>query len=221
MNTNLKKLIDQGESRQLELPEPALREALLNAIGHRDYLENANIQVYIFSDRIEITNPGGFPPGMTYADLGKKSKPRNYLLFSMMQRMGLVEKAGTGFLRIRQAMDEYELDYPTIEADENWFSIIFKRPDLQAGTYEGRNGLTPQKTPLKTPQKTPLKILTDLEKNILNEIVKNPSVSRNEIAKSLDISSYTVKEYLEKLKRKKIIERVGSARGGYWEVLEY
>jgi len=113
-------------------------------------------------------------------------------------------------------MDEYKLDYPTIEANENWFTIIFKRPDLQAATFEGRNGITPQKTPLKTPQK----ILTDLERKILEEIVSNPSISRNEIAAALNISPDTVKEYLGKLKRKQIITRVGSARGGYWEVVE-
>jgi predicted HTH transcriptional regulator len=54
--------------------------------------------------------------------------------------MGPVEKAGTGFLRISQAMEEYKLDYPTIEANQNWFTIIFKRPDLQVATHERRNG---------------------------------------------------------------------------------
>ena len=47
---------------KLELPEEALREALLNAIVHRDYFSNAEVQVYIFKDRLEIVNPGGLVP---------------------------------------------------------------------------------------------------------------------------------------------------------------
>jgi len=49
----------------------------------------------------------------------------NKLLFGLLQRMNLVEKAGTGILRIRNAMKEYKLEKPKIETDENWFTIIF------------------------------------------------------------------------------------------------
>src|SRR3989339_608646 len=121
---------------KLELPEEALREALLNAIVHRDYFSNAKIQIYIFKDRLEIVNPGGLVPGIKFSDLGKKSLSRNKLLFGLLQRMNLVEKAGTGILRIRNAMKEYKLEKPKIETDENWFTIIFKRPDLQKESYE-------------------------------------------------------------------------------------
>jgi len=49
----------------LELPEEALREAVLNAIAHRDYRSTSNIQVHIFQDRVEIINPGGLVPGLS------------------------------------------------------------------------------------------------------------------------------------------------------------
>ena len=200
---------------KLELPESALREAILNAIAHRNYFLNANIQVYIFSDRVEITNPGGLPPGMSYADLGKKSMPRNFLLFGLMQRMGLVEKVGTGILRMNHAMKEYGLEKPVMEADENWFTIVFKRPELERESFEGRGKTTPQKTPQKTTQK----ILTGLEGKVLDAIINDPSVSRNGIALVLSISPDTVKEYLERLKQKGVIKRIGPARGGHWEVV--
>ena len=200
---------------KLELPESALREAILNAIAHRNYFLNANIQVYIFSDRVEITNPGGLPPGMSYADLGKKSMPRNFLLFGLMQRMGLVEKVGTGILRMNHAMKEYRLEKPVMEADENWFTIVFKRPELERESFEGRGKTTPQKTPQKTTQK----ILTGLEGKVLDAIINDPSVSRNGIALVLSISPDTVKEYLERLKQKGVIKRIGPARGGHWEVV--
>ena len=51
----------QGRDERLELPESALREAVVNAIAHRDYRSTANAQLYIFQDRVEIVTPGGLP----------------------------------------------------------------------------------------------------------------------------------------------------------------
>ena len=70
----------QGRDERLELPESALREAVVNAIAHRNYRSTANVQVYIFQDRVEVVTPGGLPAGMREEDLGSKSVPRNPLL---------------------------------------------------------------------------------------------------------------------------------------------
>ncbi len=117
---------------KLELPENALREAVLNAIAHRNYfVAGANILVEIFSDRVEITNPGGLVKGLSRKNLGKKSLSRNNLLFGLMQRMGLVEKVGSGITRMRNAMKVSGLKPLEFDIDENWFSIIFKRPQIK------------------------------------------------------------------------------------------
>ena len=71
-----------------------------------------------------------------------------------------------------------------------------------------------------TPQVTPQVGLTNLEEKIVKEILKNPRTSRKEIANELKISSYTVKEYLEKLKGKNVIVRKGKTSSGHWEVIE-
>jgi len=196
-----------GEEK-LELPESALREAILNAIAHRNYFLNANIQVYIFSDRVEIANPGGLPPGMSYADLGKKSMPRNFLLFGLMQRMGLVEKVGTGILRMNHAMKEYNLEKPVMEADENWFTIIFRRPELERASFEGREKTTPQKTTQKTTQK------------ILGLIKENPDITRRELASIIGISEDGIKYHLTNLKNMGLLERIGHDKGGYWRIVD-
>ena len=197
---------------KLELPEDALREAILNAIAHRDYfVSGANILVEIFSDRVEITNPGGLVKGMKIEDLGKKSLSRNNLLFGLMQRLDLVEKVGSGILRMQNSMKEYGLPGPRFEVNKNWFTIIFDRPELQK----------PDEHPPEIPhRKTPQKMLTKLEKKIFNEIKKNPYISRIGIADALKISPYTVKEYLDKLKEKGYIKRIGPAKGGYWEMVD-
>ena len=97
-----------------ELPEEALREAVVNALAHRDYRSTANVQVYIFKDRVEIVSPGGLPAGMTEADLGVKSIPRNPLLFSVLHRMEAVENIGSGIKRIRTLCREYGVAEPKI-----------------------------------------------------------------------------------------------------------
>ena len=121
-----------------ELPEEAIREAVVNALAHRDYRSTANVQVYLFMDRLEIVSPGGLPAGMTEADLGIKSIPRNPLLFGILHRMEAVERIGSGIRRIRDLCREHGVAEPVIEVSESWVATTFTRPVTeprdQAGT---------------------------------------------------------------------------------------
>lgn len=115
-----------------ELPEEALREAVANAVAHRDYRSTANVHIYVFRDRIEVVSPGGLPEGMTEADLGIKSMPRNPLLFGMLYRMGVVENIGSGIKRIRELCREHGVAEPAINVSEHWVTVTFPRPAEQA-----------------------------------------------------------------------------------------
>ncbi len=130
---------------QPELPEEALREAVVNALAHRDYRSTANVQVYIFKDQVEIVSPGWLPAGMTEADLGIKSIPRNPLLFGILHRMEAVEHIGSGIRRIRNLCREYKVAEPRIEVAEHWFTIIFPRPGM--AQRKKFHDDTPQVTP--------------------------------------------------------------------------
>lgn len=198
----------------LELPEDALREALLNAIAHRNYFTTAHIQINIFADRVEVVNPGGLVPGMKYSDLGKRSMPRNSLLFGLLQRMDLIEKAGTGILRMKKAMERYLLPEPKIEADENWFTITFQRPDLQKMTIQER-----LEGPRKKVLDRVLEKVTENQKKILQQMAQNPRISSRELGEFIGISDRKVRENVRKLKDKGVIRRVGSAKGGHWVVI--
>jgi ATP-dependent DNA helicase RecG len=188
----------------LEIPEEALREAVINAIAHRDYNEKrANIQIDIFDDRVEISNPGGLVSAMKKEDFGKKSFPRNPLLFSLLKSVNLVEKIGSGIERIKQSMKQSGLPAPKFEST-SFFTVILPRP------------LTPQVAPQVAPQV----ILTELETKILKEIKKYPQISRKKIAENLMIKSDTVKEYIARLKKKNVIKRIGKTSNGFWEILK-
>jgi len=111
-----------------ELPEEALREALMNAIAHRDYRSRNHVQVRVFKDRLLIASPGGLPEGMNAGDLGTKSVPRNPLLYSMLGRMGLVGGIGTGIRRMKSLCREYGVLEPRIESSGTEVTTSFRRP---------------------------------------------------------------------------------------------
>ena len=198
----LEYIIKGGGPRQeiLEIPEEALKEALLNSLAHRDYFDSgAGIFVEMFDDRIEIYNKGKLL--FDKKDLGKISLSRNPVIFDLFHRINLIEKVGSGIGRIKKLIKERGLKVK-FETNE-FFRIVFERPS------------TPQKTPQITPQKP-----TELEQKILDLIEKNSAISRAEIAIRLGLSEDTIKEYLAKLKEKGIIKRVGADRGGYWEIIK-
>ena len=137
-----------------ELPEEALREAVANAVAHRDYRSTANVQIYVFKDRIEIVSPGGLPAGVSEADLGVKSMPRNPLLFGMLYRMDVVENIGSGIRRIRDLCREHGVAEPVIDASEHWVTVTLPRPaglddgpDIRKTGGEGGRGPESQPEP--------------------------------------------------------------------------
>ena len=124
-------IIIKGELRhrtKLELPKDALREAIINAMIHRDYFFPQNIQINISPDRVEIVNPGKllFPK----EELGKISAHRNPILVDLVHRLGFIEKAGSGINRMKKLMKEDDLK---IEFEfGTYFSTIFHRPGSEA-----------------------------------------------------------------------------------------
>ena len=87
-----------------EIPLVAFREAIANAIVHREYMMEADIRVEVFDDRIEIISPGGLPIGITeeeYID-GRISIPRNRIIADIFLRLGIIERLATGIRRIKE-----------------------------------------------------------------------------------------------------------------------
>jgi len=198
-------------TERLELPEGALREALLNAMGHRDYRKPGDLQVHIFQDRVEISNPGGLVGGLTLETLGTRSIPRNPLLFGMMQRMDLVEKVGSGLKRVRNMCREYPCTMPEIEADEDWYSFILRRPSSVKAETKG--------SPKGSPKSSPKSSLKTAER-ILAMLNVEPSLSTKELGARIGISKRAVIKHTNKLQKDGRLKRVGPLNGGHWEVVQ-
>jgi len=122
-----------------EIPFEALREAIANAIIHRDYsMRGTSLMVEVYDDRVEIINPGVFP-GAKKSDFGKISVRRNERIADLFFRMDKVERAGTGIRRMKEAMATAELPAPHIRQTD-FYTITFKRPIESNGEKGGEKG---------------------------------------------------------------------------------
>jgi uncharacterized caspase-like protein len=143
------------QKEQLEIPFPALREAVANALVHRDYNDmEGTVSVNVFEDRIEITNPGMLLRNMTIDQItsGGNTLLRNPLIARMFYLSGFVERAGTGFPRMQHFLREAGLPEPSIEIDTNLrrFKVVLYRPD-HTHLYQQR-----EETPHQQREETPL-----------------------------------------------------------------
>lgn len=112
-----------------DYPIKALREAVINALIHRDYFQTGSeIQIRVYDDRVVITNPGGLPEGMTVDELrqdGHRSLPRNTLLAQVFYYGELLEKWGTGTSRMITLCQNHGIPEPEFSAHPDWFSVTF------------------------------------------------------------------------------------------------
>ena len=111
---------------KIGIPLEVFREALVNALAHRDYYEQgAFTTVDLFDDRIEISNPGGLLP-LVAKHFGRRSLSRNPYIFSLFMRMNLVEHVGSGIGRMKELMLNAGLPEPEYET-EGMFTITLRR----------------------------------------------------------------------------------------------
>jgi ATP-dependent DNA helicase RecG len=149
---------------QYDYPEDALREAMLNALIHRDYALSGSVIVNIYDDRIEFVSLGGLVPGLHHEDLFiGVSQPRNEKLANVFYRLKHIEAYGTGLKRIMQFYDDFEVK-PEITATSGAFMLTL--PNMNYA-----RPLKSKKTKIKSQHK---KILDYLQTHdsITNEIVQ-------------------------------------------------
>lgn len=126
-----------------DYPPEAIREALLNAIVHRDYSFSGAALISIFDDRIEFVTIGGLIKGITLADVKLGiSVLRNQYLANIFYRLRLIEAYGTGILKINECYDNYAVK-PLIEVTDNAFKITLPNTNFHE---EESKTLNPPKT---------------------------------------------------------------------------
>ena len=135
-----------------DYPEEAIREALLNALVHRDYGFSGSIIINVNDRKMEFISLGGLLPGLSTEDIRiGVSQPRNKKLAEIFHRLRLIESYGTGIRRIFKLYENCPVQ-PSIEATTNAFKIVLPNMNAASATSEDAPATTVKATAAITPQ---------------------------------------------------------------------
>jgi predicted HTH transcriptional regulator len=132
LNMNIVK-INNGK---VELRKEIVVESIVNTIARRDYTNNGNVQDMLFSDHLEVINPGALPLGWTTEKLKTlhTSVPANPLLAEPMYLKGYIERLGTGTADIMRIAKEKNLQAPDFEQSDDFKAILYRPSTDQVPT---------------------------------------------------------------------------------------
>lgn len=201
--------IKEGKLARKEIPEydlDALREALINAEAHRQYLmRGTNIEVGFYNDRIEIISCGGLESRRKLEDFLKKptSTRRNQLICDIFSRLDFMERRGSGIAKIFQAYKDDEKQ-PKIELFDDIFCVTF-----YSRLYSD-----------EISEKHPKNIRKNPKSLILEYIRENEKVSKKYIIEDLELTEGQVKHALKSLKEQNKIESIGKGKKTYYIIKE-
>ena len=194
------------------VPEDALREALLNAICHKQYQSGIPIQISVYEDRLYVANVGSLPENWTIESLMAKhsSVPYNPNIASVFYLAGFIESWGRGVEKICDALKADNLPMPEYTVHPGDIMIKFTGPEdrIVRVTDKVTNGVTGEVT----------SNVTERERQLLQLIDEDPGYTMPQLAEKMSVSRKTVAGYLKSLKEKGVIERVGTTRSGHWEL---
>ena len=216
--SNIRKriVIDGSPSRDEvpEIPRAALREAIVNAFCHQDFTDYGTaVQVDVFPDSVEITNPGTFPTGRTpemYLS-GDVVAPmsRNPLIARTLFRSKSIEAFGSGLRRIRDTCAEAGVRFE-YEQGHGTTTVRFHRND----PFQDARG----EALAHSDSEWGLSLSAT---RVLNALSSNPALTAAELSEELDLSPRQVQRATKELRDGGVIERVGSDKNGTWKILRH
>ncbi len=177
------------------LPEDVVRETIINAVAHRDYFNKNEIQLSIFDNRLEITNPGGLPEGMTKELLGALSIQRNPLIYQFLKDYGYMEGIGSGISKIFKSMKDANLESPEFALTKEFFRVVLKMG--KAITKYGEE-------------------LSKRQQKALEFLKKNEKIKAKEYSSMNKISIPTSVKDIKDLEKKGYVKKIGKYRGVYY-----
>ena len=185
------------------VPEAALREALLNALCHKQYQSGVPIQISVYEDKLYIANCGCLPEKWTLENLMRKhaSVPYNPNIAHVFYLAGFIESWGRGIEKICLSCKKDGVPQPEYTINPGDIMIQFTAPVVQT--------IRPNRVTAK---------VNDNEYSLLELISEDPGYTMSQLSDKLNISRKTVALRIKKLKERGIIERIGSDRNGHWNV---
>jgi ATP-dependent DNA helicase RecG len=207
------------------MPRTALREAILNAVIHKDYSSGNPIQIRVYDDKVIIHNACSLPPDVTLKKLleDATSKPHNPLIANAFFRSGQIETWGRGLEKIIEGCVADGLPEPEFRISPTMFTACFRirnnkkaiaeikaaqpfgvgKDGINDGISDGINGG-----------------INGAQKKILELIAHNPSITAEELSAKIGINKRNAEKNIKLLKDAGLIRREGSRKSGHWEIVK-
>ncbi len=192
-----------------EYPRDAVREALVNAVAHRDYsIRGQEIRVFMFADRIEITSPGQLPGPVTIENIAEERFSRNEAIVQVLSDLGFIERLGYGIDRMRRLMAEANLPAPVFRETANGFQVVLYG--------HGDRLVTTDRTPLRVSQWAHLN-LNERQEYALTLVGQQGRVTNRDLQDhDPDVSPETIRRDLADLVDKNLLLKIGEKRATYY-----
>ena len=174
----------------------AFREALINAVVHKDYGELTPIQISVYDNKLMIWNTGELPPNWTVKTLKQKhsSKPYNPTIAYVFFLAGFIESWGRGIDKIIKESESFNNITPSFKYDSGlWVEFEFRMLEKMSGKMSGK---------------------------IVELIQNNSSITIPEMASIVGVTERTIRRKLQNLQENNILKRVGGRKEGTWMIIE-
>jgi len=184
-----------------EYPIEALREAIVNAMVHRDWHSDEAILVRMFDSHIDILSPGELLRPLNIEEIKRDDYvplSRNKIIIEVLGKLGIMDKRGTGFLRIRETMKKWDLPQPKFEEKTGYFVIKFVNPVIQ-----------------KIPEINELR-LNERQKNAIEHLKEKREITNRIYREINSVSNRIAAEELKDLIKNKILIKRGKGRSVYY-----
>ena len=184
---------------EYEIPKEVINEAIVNAIAHRDYSSQASVQVYVFSDRVEVRNPGELPRDLTFENLKVQhnSRPRNLRIARVLFLAHYIETIGYGTLQMIDGCKAVGLPEPDFAQSGGEFVVTIWRDWLTDSIIAGLG-------------------LNERQKKIIVFVKSNARISNTECQNLTGATRKTTSRDLEDLVNAGLLIRVGERRGAHY-----
>ena len=181
---------------KFEYPLAALREAIINALIHRNYQKHSDVRVFIFDNRVEIINPGTFPEGVSPD--APIHEPVNPILSQFMYDVGFIERYGSGIRMMKRLSEEWGNKAPRYELHPLETKIIFDSP-IQESTFIEIDDISEQ--------------LNERQRNALFHVQKSGQIATKEYVEINHVSRRVAYEELRDMTDKGFLSMIGKGRG--------
>ena len=201
---------------ELPIPRDALREAILNALIHKDYSSFTPIQISVYDDKVMIWNTAILPADWTVETLTQKhgSRPHNPDIAATFFRAGEIEAWGQGIERIQTYCSDNNCPAPEWRFDgAGIWTIFYNKPKPNSGEK------TVEKGEEKTTEKSREKGREKSREKILQLIIKDAHITYEELASSLNLSIKSIEKHVKNLREQGILRRIGGRKEGHWEII--